>query len=141
MVPCETMSTKSGPGTLGPGPVLNAHAFPIPIGKVCASCQTNIQFICVRTINVAASLVPRPDRAWVRGYVAAYPEGTNVWLVKLALHHIAISSLCSTQEGKRSSWSKQVLEKTACDLCLIAVDHSLIATHCYSSCLALHFRV
>ena len=30
---------------LGPGPVLDAHAFPVPIPKVCTACRTDIHVI------------------------------------------------------------------------------------------------
>ena len=38
-------SRAMGYGILGPGPVLDACAFPVPILKVCTSCRTNIHVV------------------------------------------------------------------------------------------------
>ena len=38
-------SRAMGLGNIGPGPVLDARAFPVPIPKVCTSCRTNIHVV------------------------------------------------------------------------------------------------
>ena len=38
-------SRAMGEGILGPGPVLDARAFPVPIPKVCTSCRSNIHVV------------------------------------------------------------------------------------------------
>ena len=38
-------SRAMGKGILGPGPVLDERAFPVPIPIVCTSCRTNIHVV------------------------------------------------------------------------------------------------